>query len=308
VQGVNFDGNGQFKFALVNADGTATYWSNDGSSVARAEPAAAVTLPVTTGLYAVLLGDPALPNMTVIPPSALEHEDVRLRVWFNDGVRGFQQITPDQCLAAVPYSIHARKALATDTFSGLLAGDVTGGQSATTITDATVTGKRLTGFTTSTGNLTSDDSILSAIGKLDGNSALVAPLASPVFTGTVTGITGAMVGLGNVTNTSDLNKPVSTAQQTALNLKANVASPSFTGTVVLPGGSTAAAPLRFVSGGTLAAPVFGAVEFDGASLYLTSDAASPVRKNTGVQRGCNQQNFLEQHHRPTGRARRRVGR
>lgn len=39
------------------------------------------------------------------------------------------------------------------------------------------------------------------------------------------------IGLGNVDNTSDANKPVSTAQQTALNLKANLASPTFTGTV-----------------------------------------------------------------------------
>jgi len=39
------------------------------------------------------------------------------------------------------------------------------------------------------------------------------------------------IGLGNVDNTSDANKPVSTATQTALNLKANIASPTFTGTV-----------------------------------------------------------------------------
>jgi hypothetical protein len=39
------------------------------------------------------------------------------------------------------------------------------------------------------------------------------------------------VGLGNVDNTSDINKPISTATQTALNLKANLASPTFTGTV-----------------------------------------------------------------------------
>ena len=51
------------------------------------------------------------------------------------------------------------------------------------------------------------------------------------FTGTVSGITKTMVGLGNVDNTSDTNKPVSTAQQTALNLKANLAGPTFTGTV-----------------------------------------------------------------------------
>ena len=278
VQGVNFEGNGQFKFAFVNADGTTTYWSNDGSSVTGAEPTAAVILPVIKGLYAVLLGNPALPNMSVIPTAALEHEDVRLRVWFNDGARGFQQITPDQPLVAVPYAIHARKALETDRFGGLLAGDVTGGQSATAIADTTVTGKRLTGFTSSTGTVSSSDSLLSAIGKLHGNTALKANLASPTFTGTVSGITASMVGLGNVTNTSDANKPVSTAQQTALDLKANLASPTFTGTVVLPEGSTAAAPLRFIAGGTLAAPLFGAVEFDGASLFLTTNAASPVRR------------------------------
>jgi hypothetical protein len=45
-----------------------------------------------------------------------------------------------------------------------------------------------------------------------------------------------MVGLGNVDNTSDANKPVSTAQQTALDLKANLASPTFTGTVTMPNG------------------------------------------------------------------------
>ena len=38
---------------------------------------------------------------------------------------------------------------------------------------------------------------------------------SPAFTGTATGITSAMVGLGNVNNTSDADKPVSTATQTA---------------------------------------------------------------------------------------------
>lgn len=66
-----------------------------------------------------------------------------------------------------------------------------------------------------------------------------APTSSPTFTGTVSGITQAMVGLGNVNDTSDINKPVSTAQQTALNLKANLNSPSFSGTPSLPSGTTA---------------------------------------------------------------------
>ncbi len=42
------------------------------------------------------------------------------------------------------------------------------------------------------------------------------------------------VGLANVDNISDTNKPVSTAQQAALDLKAALASPTFTGTVTVP--------------------------------------------------------------------------
>lgn len=54
---------------------------------------------------------------------------------------------------------------------------------------------------------------------------LKAPMASPTFTGTVSGVTKAMVGLGNVDNTTDANKPVSTAAAAALLL----AVPSQTG-------------------------------------------------------------------------------
>jgi hypothetical protein len=57
---------------------------------------------------------------------------------------------------------------------------------------------------------------------------------NPTFTGTVSGITKSMVGLGSVDNTADTAKPVSTAQQTALNLKANIASPALTGTPTAP--------------------------------------------------------------------------
>jgi hypothetical protein len=61
--------------------------------------------------------------------------------------------------------------------------------------------------------------------------AAKAPLNSPTFTGTVSGITKSMVGLGNVDNTADASKPISTATQTALDLKAPLNSPTFTGTV-----------------------------------------------------------------------------
>jgi len=64
-----------------------------------------------------------------------------------------------------------------------------------------------------------------------------APVASPTFTGTVSGITAAMVGLSNVDNTSDVNKPVSTAQQTALDLK--LSKTSDTGSALIPSGTQA---------------------------------------------------------------------
>jgi len=55
---------------------------------------------------------------------------------------------------------------------------------------------------------------------------LKAPIASPTFTGTVAGIDKTMVGLANVDNTTDALKPVSTATQTALNLKLNLSEPA----------------------------------------------------------------------------------
>jgi len=59
---------------------------------------------------------------------------------------------------------------------------------------------------------------------------LKAPIESPTFTGTVGGITKSMVGLGNVDNTSDANKPISTATQTALDAKQATLTNPVTGT------------------------------------------------------------------------------
>jgi hypothetical protein len=55
--------------------------------------------------------------------------------------------------------------------------------------------------------------------------------ADGAVTTAVSALTKSSVGLANVDNTSDANKPVSTATQTALDLKAPLANPTFTGTV-----------------------------------------------------------------------------
>jgi hypothetical protein len=79
--------------------------------------------------------------------------------------------------------------------------------------------------------------------------AAKAPLASPTFTGTVSGITKTMVGLDNVDNTSDNNKPVSTATQTALDLKVNNSDPAIDYYVVNSG--SGAYLVNGVSNGTI---------------------------------------------------------
>ena len=59
-------------------------------------------------------------------------------------------------------------------------------------------------------------------------------MAGSIVTGTTFATHKALSDLSNVDNTSDLNKPVSTATQTALDLKSNIAGPTFTGTVTIP--------------------------------------------------------------------------
>jgi hypothetical protein len=108
VNGEAFDGNGLFKFALVNADGTTTYWSNDGTSVDGSEPQASVSVSVNGGLYSILLGNTAQQGMGAIDPALFaQNSDAKLRVWFSDGVNGFQQLSPDRPFASVPYAFSA---------------------------------------------------------------------------------------------------------------------------------------------------------------------------------------------------------
>ncbi len=108
-----------------------TYWSHDGTSVNGSEPFGAggpVSLPVTNGLYSVLLGDTTLPQqyMTPIPASVFNNSDVRLRVWFNDGVNGSQLLTPDQRIAAVGYAMVADGVKVGGITSGMIASGAVG--------------------------------------------------------------------------------------------------------------------------------------------------------------------------------------
>lgn len=65
---------------------------------------------------------------------------------------------------------------------GTLAGDVTGPTTSNTILNTVVTGKTLANYSSMVGTIGTGDTILSAIGKLNGNTALKAPIDGPLFT------------------------------------------------------------------------------------------------------------------------------
>ncbi|MBG31086.1 MAG: hypothetical protein CMI31_13975 [Opitutae bacterium] len=101
-----FTGQGKFKFAFVEANGS-TLWSNDGTSSNGSEPQGHVTIAVDDGRYVLALGDVSLTNMLALPASVFTRNDVRLRVWFDDGVNGSQLLSPDQRVSSVSYSMVA---------------------------------------------------------------------------------------------------------------------------------------------------------------------------------------------------------
>jgi len=116
VAGTPHSGEGQFKFSLINPADSAAVWSNDGSHLDGTEPDTFVSLGVTNGLFTIALGDT---NLTSPFAAGLfeTYGNLALRIWFNDGVNGFTQLTPDQRLTAAPY------ALAANISPGSLTGD-----------------------------------------------------------------------------------------------------------------------------------------------------------------------------------------
>lgn len=132
VDGVNFDGTGQFKFLLYvdNELGPpAPVWSNaETQPTDLTEPSSAVSLTVTKGLYSIFLGDTGVPNMEALPESIEPPEDffLYLRIWFDDGVHGFQQLSPDQLVGSAAFALHARSVTSGGVGSSALAdGSVT---------------------------------------------------------------------------------------------------------------------------------------------------------------------------------------
>lgn len=119
-------------------------------------------------------------------------------------------------------------------------------------------------------------------GKVD-NSDKVSSVAGK--TGAVT-LSKTDVGLGNVDNTSDVNKPVSTATQTALNLKANLASPALT-TPVITGTrekltAMSANTVDLATGNYFTKTISGATTFTVTNVPATGTAASFILELTNA--------------------------
>ncbi|WP_395749866.1 hypothetical protein [Prosthecobacter sp.] len=213
---VNFEGTGNFRFALVSANGSNVYWSNSPDvSPANGIPDAAVNLTVTKGLYSVLLGDTSINNMAAIPTTAWNHAEVRLRVWFNDGVNGNQLLTPDQRIAPAGYFADGSvdsPALATGAITttkiannavtaAQIAGDaITSGQ----IAPDAVTGPKIADGAISTIKL-NDGSVTSV--KIANNAVTTAQIAADAVTSAqiaTSAVTGPKIADGAI-NTVKLN-------------------------------------------------------------------------------------------------------
>jgi hypothetical protein len=110
--------------------------------------------------------------------------------------------------------------------------------------------------------------------------ALKAPNDSPTFTGTVAGITKAMVGLGSVNNTSDLAKPISTATQEALDTKVSIST--FSTTVATKANTFDLATKAPIDSPTFTGTISGITKamVGLGSVNNTSDLAKPISTAT----------------------------
>ena len=150
VAGVPHNGQGFFKFALIDDPTTPTtnYWTNDGSTpAAGAEPSSASTLSVSLGLFSVKLGNTNLTNMTALSASIFTTPTLYLRVWFSSDGTTFEQLAPDRQLVSVPYAYQAQTANTADNVSS-------GGVTSDMIFDGTVTGSDIASGTITTTNIT----------------------------------------------------------------------------------------------------------------------------------------------------------
>ncbi|WP_276360221.1 hypothetical protein, partial [Daejeonella sp. H1SJ63] len=113
-----------------------------------------------------------------------------------------------------------------------LAGDLAGTAASPAIAAGAVTTAKLADANVTLGKL-ENIATASLLGRSTAGSGAPEVLTATAAK-TLLSLSKTDVGLGNVDNTSDANKPVSGATQTALDLKAPLASPALTGVPTAP--------------------------------------------------------------------------
>ena len=90
VAGQPFTGKGNFKFVLLQKDGTRLWTNNDNDPpIEDGVPSGSVTLAVRDGIYRVRLGDPAA-GMKMLPKTLEGSRQVsQVGTWFDDGLHGW---------------------------------------------------------------------------------------------------------------------------------------------------------------------------------------------------------------------------
>jgi formylglycine-generating enzyme required for sulfatase activity len=106
VLGTPFDGNASFQFALVDQSGNIV-WNHEGGTV-TANPTSVLTLEVINGFYKCNLGDTSINGMASLSSDLFDiNNQLSLRIWFDDGINGLQQLGTDQPLHVAPYALSA---------------------------------------------------------------------------------------------------------------------------------------------------------------------------------------------------------
>jgi len=104
ISGKAFEGTGSFRFALVDTAGNLV-WNHQGTT---GDPTTDLSLDVKGGFYSIALGDPSVAGMADLPVSLFtSYAGLKLRIWFNDGTNGLQQLGTDQALLVAPYALSA---------------------------------------------------------------------------------------------------------------------------------------------------------------------------------------------------------
>lgn len=102
ISGTPFDGQGSFRFGLVNSAGE-IIWNHTGAS---GVPSSNLSIQVSKGFYTVNLGDTNVAGMGLLSANYFDiRNPLKLRIWFDDGVNGLQQLGQDHNLRFSPYAI-----------------------------------------------------------------------------------------------------------------------------------------------------------------------------------------------------------